>query len=165
MHSIGIHVQAMLDLQKMGAIAFDYGNNIRHLHSKPAFGTRLTSRGSSRPTFARSSARGRTIPMGGSLGDPNEFAATDDVILELFPERRGSCRGGSAWLATGFHSGLPARICWLDRDSGPQFGERLNDLVARCLKRPSLSAATTWTAVLSPHPIAKPNPCATAAMQ
>jgi urocanate hydratase len=138
MHSIGIHVQAMLDLQKMGAITFDYGNNIRHFAFEAGIRNAFDFPGFIpayiRPLFCQGRGPFRWVALS---GDPGDIAATDDAILELFPEDEilhgwiGLARDKIAF------QGLPARICWLGQGQRAQFGERLNRMVGKgILKAP-----------------------------
>ena len=132
MHSIGVHVQAMLDLQKMGAVAFDYGNNIRHFAFeagvKNAFDFPGFIPAYIRPLFCQGRGPFRWVALS---GDSADIAATDDAVLELFSEdevlRRwiGLARDRIAF------QGLPARICWLGQGQRAQFGERLNEMVRK----------------------------------
>ena len=86
MHSIGIHVQAMLDLQKMGAVTFDYGNNIRHFALEAGIKNAFDFPGFIpayiRPLFCEGRGPFRWVALS---GDPRDIAATDDVVLKLFP--------------------------------------------------------------------------------
>jgi urocanate hydratase len=131
--SIGRHVQGMLDLQKLGAATFDYGNNIRTMayehggvadaYSFPGFVPAYI-----RPLFCEGRGPFRWAALS---GEPADIYRTDDLVLELFP--------GNEILSRWIHlahkyvkfQGLPARICWLGYGERALFGERLNDLVAR----------------------------------
>jgi urocanate hydratase len=138
MQSIGIHVQAMLDLQKMGAVTFDYGNNIRHFALEAGIKNAFDFPGFIpayiRPLFCQGRGPFRWVALS---GDPADIAATDDVVLELFPEDAVLRRWiGLAREKIAFQ-GLPARICWLGQGQRAQFGERLNYLVGKgALKAP-----------------------------
>ena len=138
MHSIGIHVQAMLDLQKMGSITFDYGNNIRHFAFdagiKNAFDFPGFIPAYIRPLFCQGRGPFRWVALS---GDPRDIAATDEVVLKLFPEDQVLQRWiGLARDRIAFQ-GLPARICWLGQGQRAQFGERLNEMVGKgILKAP-----------------------------
>ena len=127
MHSIGIHVQAMLDLQKMGSITFDYGNNIRHFAFEAGIKNAFDFPGFIpayiRPLFCQGRGPFRWVALS---GDPKDIAATDEVVLKLFPEDQVLQRWiGLARDRIAFQ-GLPARICWLGQGQRAQFGERLN---------------------------------------
>jgi len=111
--SIATHVRAMLDLQRLGAVTFDYGNNLRAM----ACGRGVTGRG---PL--------RWVALS---GDPRDIAATDDLALRLFPENESLTR----WICLARRrvkfQGLPARICRLDYGECARFGLAVNDMVAR----------------------------------
>src|SRR5437899_6598824 len=88
--SIAAHVRAMLDLQKAGAVVFDYGNNIRTMafqrgvedaYSFPGFVPAYI-----RPLFCEGRGPFRWIALS---GDPTDIAVTDQAALDLFPEHRG----------------------------------------------------------------------------
>ena len=128
--SIAIHVQAMLDMQKRGAVTFDYGNNIRTMayeggvknaYDFPGFIPAYI-----RPMFAEGRGPFRWVALS---GNPRDIAVTDDLVLELFPEDEILSR----WIRLARDrvrfQGLPARICWLGYGERARFGERLNDLV------------------------------------
>ena len=132
MSSIAIHVQAMLDLQKMGAVTFDYGNNIRtfayragvtQAYDFPGFIPAYI-----RPLFCQGRGPFRWVALS---GDPQDIALTDQLVLQLFPEDAVLQR----WIPLAQQrvpfQGLPARICWLGYGERATFGERINELVAR----------------------------------
>jgi urocanate hydratase len=128
--SMVVHVDAMLALQRAGAIAFDYGNNIRRF----AFDSGCTDAflipgfvpEYIRPLFCTGAGPFRWVALS---GDPRDIDRTDDLALELFPENEILTR----WLrlARGrfAYQGLPARICWLGYGERAQMGEAMNDLV------------------------------------
>ncbi|HEX8138977.1 MAG TPA: urocanate hydratase [Pyrinomonadaceae bacterium] len=132
MQSMARHVEAMLELQRAGAIAFDYGNNIR----KQAFDAGCTDAFQIpgfvpeyiRPLFCEGKGPFRWVALSGSSED---IRKTDDLALELFPEDRTLNR----WLRLARErvpfQGLPARICWLGYGERAEMGERINDLVRR----------------------------------
>jgi len=128
--SMAIHVQAMLDMQKRGAVTFDYGNNIRTMafeggvknaYDFPGFIPAYI-----RPMFAEGRGPFRWAALS---GNPRDIAVTDDLVLELFPEDEVLHR----WIRLAREKvrfqGLPARICWLGYGERAQFGERINHLV------------------------------------
>jgi urocanate hydratase len=130
--SIADHVRAMLEMQRRGAIAFDYGNNIRtvaHDHgvndafSIPGFVPEYI-----RPLFCEGKGPFRWVALS---GDERDLARTDELVLELFPGDAHLQR----WIALAREKiqfqGLPARICWLGQGDRARFGVALNDLVAR----------------------------------
>ncbi|HEX3159258.1 MAG TPA: urocanate hydratase [Gemmatimonadaceae bacterium] len=130
--SIAEHVRAMLALQRRGAVAFDYGNNIRTValdrgvtdaFEIPGFVPAYI-----RPLFAEGKGPFRWVALS---GDPADIRRTDELALELFPEDAQLRR----WLTLAGEKiqfqGLPARICWLGQGARARFGVALNDLVAR----------------------------------
>lgn len=132
MASMVTHVEAMVGFQRAGAVVFDYGNNIRgqaqsagyaHAFAFPGFVPAYI-----RPLFCEGYGPFRWIALS---GDPKDIAVTDDLILELFPDRPALARWISLARERVQFQGLPARICWLKYGERARFGERLNDLVAR----------------------------------
>ncbi len=132
MESMVIHVHAMLDLQKMGAIVFDYGNNLRgqalaagetHAMDFPGFVPAYI-----RPLFCRGKGPFRWVALS---GDPEDIYRTDEAILELFPENEGLKRWITLARQKIHFQGLPARICWLGYGERDKAGLAFNDLVAR----------------------------------
>ena len=129
--SIVMHVRAMLDMQRRGAITFDYGNNIRTV----AFDAGLTNAFDFpgfvpeyvRPLFCEGKGPFRWVALS---GDPKDIARTDELVLELFPEDRHLARWIELARKKIHFQGLPARICWLGQGARARFGVALNDLVA-----------------------------------
>ena len=132
MDSIATHVRAMLDLQKRGAVTFDYGNNIRGQALKAGVSNALDFPGFVpayiRPLFCEGRGPFRWVALSGS---PADIAVTDDLALEMFAENESLAR----WIRLARErirfQGLPSRICWLGYGERAAFGLRLNDLVAR----------------------------------
>jgi urocanate hydratase len=132
MDSIAVHVRTMLELQKRGAVTFDYGNNIRGQALKAGVANALDFPGFVpayvRPLFCEGRGPFRWAALS---GDPADIAVTDNLVLEMFPENESLCR----WIRLAreriHFQGLPARICWLGYGERAQFGLRMNDLVAR----------------------------------
>jgi urocanate hydratase len=131
--SIARHVTGMLELQKLGAATFDYGNNIRtmafeHGGVKDAYNFPGFVPAYIRPLFCEGRGPFRWVALS---GEPADIYRTDDLVLELFPENAILAR----WIRLARKhvkfQGLPARICWLGYGERALFGERLNDLVAR----------------------------------
>jgi urocanate hydratase len=130
--SMVIHVDAMLTLQRDGAIAFDYGNNIRRFAFDagcveafriPGFVPEYI-----RPLFCTGTGPFRWVALS---GDAKDIARTDELALELFPENEILTR----WLrlARGRFAfqGLPARICWLGYGERARMGLAINELVRK----------------------------------
>jgi urocanate hydratase len=128
--SIADHVRAILTMQQRGAIAFDYGNNLR-TQAKLAGVTDAFSYPGFVPAFIRDSfceGRGpfRWVALS---GDPSDIAATDQALLQLFPEDRRL----HSWLTYAADQiafqGLPARICWLGYGQRDRAGLLFNEMV------------------------------------
>ena len=130
--SIGVHVEGMLALQKLGAVTFDYGNNIRAFAEKAGVKNAFDFPGFVpayiRPLFCEGRGPFRWVALS---GDPKDIHETDRLVLELFPHDQVLQR----WIPMAQQriafQGLPARICWLGYGERALFGERINDLVAR----------------------------------
>ena len=131
-HSMAIHVEAMLALQRLGAVAFDYGNNIRKqaldAGCKDAFEIPGFVPEYIRPLFCEGKGPFRWVALS---GNPADIRKTDDLALELFPEDKTLNR----WLRLARDriqfQGLPARICWLGYGERAELGEAINDMVRR----------------------------------
>jgi urocanate hydratase len=127
-----VHVRAMLELRRRGAVTFDYGNNLRTV----AFDAGITDAFDIpgfvpeyvRPLFCQGKGPFRWVALS---GDPRDIYRTDALALELFPEDAHLER----WLTLARErvqfQGLPARICWLGQGARARFGMAINDLVAR----------------------------------
>jgi urocanate hydratase len=124
------HVELMLELQRRGAITFDYGNNLRaraqekglaHAFDFPGFVPAYI-----RPLFCEGKGPFRWAALS---GDPGDIAVTDEVISGLFPQNASLQR----WLKLAQEKiafqGLPARICWLGQGERETAGLAFNELV------------------------------------
>ncbi len=155
--SMVAHVRAMLEMQKRGAIVFDYGNNLRgqaleagetHALDFPGFVPAYI-----RPLFCRGKGPFRWVALSGDpediyrtdlfcrgkgpfrwvalSGDPEDIYRTDEAILDLFPENQALHR----WITMARQKiqfqGLPARICWLGYGERDKAGLKFNELVAQ----------------------------------
>ncbi|MGF9892988.1 urocanate hydratase [Priestia megaterium] len=129
--SMAVHVQAMLDMQKEGAIAFDYGNNIRQVALdegvKDAFNFPGFVPAYIRPQFCEGKGPFRWVALS---GDPEDIYKTDEVILREFSYNTHLCN----WIKMAREKiefqGLPARICWLGYGERARFGKIINEMVA-----------------------------------
>jgi urocanate hydratase len=130
--SIARHVEGMLRLQKMGAVTFDYGNNIRtfafqrgvkNAYDFPGFVPAYI-----RPLFCEGRGPFRWVALS---GDPSDIHVTDDLVLELFPDNRILRRWIDLARKRIKFQGLPARICWLGYGERAQFGLAMNELVKK----------------------------------
>jgi len=130
--SIVEHVRAMLELQRRGAVTFDYGNNIRTVAFDAGVSDAFDFPGFVpayvRPLFCAGKGPFRWVALS---GDPADIHRTDDLVLELFPDDEHLRRWITLAREKIAFQGLPARICWLGQGQRARFGVALNDLVAR----------------------------------
>jgi urocanate hydratase len=130
--SIARHVEGMLKLQKMGAVTFDYGNNIRtfafergvkNAYDFPGFVPEYI-----RPLFCEGRGPFRWAALSGEAED---IYTTDDLILQMYPQNRILSR----WIKLARErikfQGLPSRICWLGYGERAEFGLAMNELVKK----------------------------------
>lgn len=125
------HVRQMLELQKRGAITFDYGNNLRgralEVGVENAFDFPGFVPAYIRPLFCEGKGPFRWAALS---GDPQDIYETDKLILELFPENESL----KQWITMAQEriafQGLPARICWLGQGEREKAGLAFNKLVA-----------------------------------
>jgi urocanate hydratase len=130
--SMGRHVEAMLALQKQGAVTFDYGNNIRaravEAGVKNAFNIPGFVPEYIRPLFCEGKGPFRWAALS---GDPEDIRTTDKEVLAAFPKNEALKR----WIELAGRKvafqGLPARICWLGYGERAEMGSRLNWLVKK----------------------------------
>jgi len=132
LESMVTHVRAMLEMQKMGAIAFDYGNNLRgqalaagetHALDFPGFVPAYI-----RPLFCRGKGPFRWVALS---GDPEDIYRTDQAVLDTFPGDEALARWIGLAREKVHFQGLPARICWLGYGERAKLGLRFNDMVRR----------------------------------
>src|SRR5258708_6277618 len=126
------HIRAMLELQRRGAITFDYGNNLRgqakdHAGVANAFEIEGFVPLFIRPLFCEGKGPFRWATLS---GDPNDLLATDEAILELFPEDPALHRWIRMAQKRVEFQGLPARICWLGYGERHRAGLLFNRLVS-----------------------------------
>jgi urocanate hydratase len=129
--SMSTHVQAMLDWQRLGAVVFDYGNNLRQRAFdngvKDAFSYPGFVPAYIRPLFCEGKGPFRWVALS---GDAEDIRVTDQAVLDLFPENEHLAR----WIRMAGEQvafqGLPARICWLGYGERARAGLAFNDLVA-----------------------------------
>jgi urocanate hydratase len=131
--SMVTHVQTMLEMQKHGAVTFDYGNNLRgqvadHRDMKEAFDFPGFVPAYIRPLFCKGSGPFRWAALS---GDPEDIAVTDKAILETFPEKEALRRWIHEAQEKIHFQGLPSRICWLEYGERAEMGEKFNWLVKR----------------------------------
>ncbi|WDZ99523.1 urocanate hydratase [Mucilaginibacter sp. SJ] len=129
--SMARHVGLMLDLQKRGAITFDYGNNLREFARQGGEADAFNFPGFTpayiRPLFCEGKGPFRWVALS---GDPEDIYTTDQALIEAFPDNKPlitwlkKARGKIAF------QGLPARICWLGMGEREKAGLIFNELVA-----------------------------------
>jgi len=125
------HVRAMLELQKRGAVTFDYGNNIRAFAKEAGVANAFDFEGFTplfiRPLFCEGKGPFRWVALSGK---PEDIYKTDDAVLRLFPEDESLAR----WLKMARErikfQGLPCRICWLGYGDRAKMGLEMNRMVA-----------------------------------
>jgi len=131
MRSMAQHVRHMLALQERGAVTFDYGNNLRGQAQEAgvadAFGFQGFVPLFIRPLFCEGKGPFRWAVLSGL---PEDLAATDEAILEAFPEDETLARWIPMARERVAFQGLPARICWLGYGERAKAGRVFNELVA-----------------------------------
>ena len=128
--SMATHVRSMLDFQDAGSHVFDYGNNIRAMAVDGGVENAFDFPGFVpayiRPLFCEGKGPFRWVALS---GDPEDIYATDQALLEAFPEDHGLAN----WLVKAREQvafqGLPSRICWLGYGAREKAGKLFNDLV------------------------------------
>ena len=128
--SMARHVGLMLELQKLGAITFDYGNNIREFARQGGEPNAFDFPGFTpayiRPLFCEGKGPFRWVALS---GDPEDIYTTDRALIEAFPENKHLIN----WLEKAqkqiAFQGLPARICWLGMGEREKAGLIFNELV------------------------------------
>ncbi|MEC0212841.1 urocanate hydratase [Paenibacillus ehimensis] len=128
--SMAAHVQAMLDLQKLGSVVFDYGNNIRQVALdegvKDAFSFPGFVPAYIRPLFCEGKGPFRWAALS---GDPEDIYKTDELVLKLFPENEHLRRWIEMAREKVAFQGLPSRICWLGYGERVKMGLAINEMV------------------------------------
>jgi len=132
MASIAKHVRAMLRFQENGAIAFEYGNNIRKMAKEAGVDDPFRIPGFVpeyiRPLFCEGRGPFRWAALS---GDPEDIYATDEAVLKEFASNESLVR----WIRKAHDrvqfQGLPARVCWLGYGERARFGKIINDMVKK----------------------------------
>ena len=131
MRAMADHVRAILAFRAAGAVAFDYGNNLRAQAHEAGVADAFAYPGFVpafiRPQFCEGRGPFRWAALS---GDPADILRTDRAILELFPDDAGLRRWIEMAQARVPFQGLPARICWLGYGERARAGAVFNDLVA-----------------------------------
>jgi urocanate hydratase len=130
LESIGRHMRAMLEMQKRGAVAFEYGNNLRaqavlagvaDAFAIPGFVPEYI-----RPLFCEGMGPFRWVALS---GDPEDIYRTDQAVLDTFPQKESLTRWIRLAREKVHFQGLPARICWLGYGERARMGLRFNEMV------------------------------------
>ena len=128
--AMGEHVQGILALKAKGAIAFDYGNNLRAQAMKAGVENAFDYPGFVpayiRPLFCEGKGPFRWVALS---GDSKDIYKTDKKIMEMFSEDEALCRWITMAQEQVQFQGLPARICWLGYGDRAKFGLALNEMV------------------------------------
>ncbi len=141
MQAMAEHCQAMVEMQKQGAVVFDYGNNLRQQAFNAGYSEAKVGGDPNgawvypgfvpayiRPLFCEGKGPFRWVALS---GDPEDIYVTDRIILELFPEDEHLAR----WIRLAAEriawQGLPSRICWLGYGERARAGLAFNEAVAR----------------------------------
>ncbi len=130
--SMRIHCEAIVSMARKGAVAVDYGNNLRGAALEAGFKDAFEYPGFVpayiRPLFCEGKGPFRWVALS---GDPEDIYRTDEVVLDLFPEDQHLSR----WIRMAQErvqfQGLPSRICWLGQGERARFGTAINEMVAR----------------------------------
>jgi len=130
--AMAAHVQAMLELRRRGARAFDYGNNIRGQAQKAGVADAFDIPGFVpeyiRPLFCLGKGPFRWAALSGK---PQDIYATDEAVLREFPEDEALARWIHKARSQVKFQGLPSRICWLGYGERARFGAVINHLVKK----------------------------------
>ncbi len=130
--SIARHVRAMLEMQRRGAVVFEYGNNLRAQAVEGGVADAFRIPGFVpeyiRPLFCEGRGPFRWAALS---GDPQDIERTDELVLDTFPYDESLRRWISLAREKVHFQGLPARICWLGYGERAELGRRFNELVRR----------------------------------
>jgi urocanate hydratase len=130
--TMGQHVRAMLALQRLGAVTFDYGNNLRTQAQRAGVEDAFEIPGFVpeyiRPLFCEGRGPFRWAALS---GDPEDIRTTDKLALDLFPRNETLKRWMKLASEKIHFQGLPSRICWLGYGERAEFGLAMNDLIKR----------------------------------
>jgi urocanate hydratase len=130
MDSMHRHVEAMVGMMRKGAVAFDYGNNLRQraydAGFKDAFAYPGFVQAYVRPLFCEGKGPFRWTSL---VGSKEDIYKLDDVVMKEFSDDAALIR----WIRKAKDrvqfQGLPARVCWLGYGERARFGKIINDMV------------------------------------
>jgi len=130
MQTMASHMRLMLEMQRRGAVTFDYGNNLRGQAKTAGVDDAFEVLGFVplyiRPLFCEGKGPFRWAALS---GDEKDLLRTDEAILELFPEDEALHRWIRMAQKRVAFQGLPSRICWLGYGERARAGLRFNELV------------------------------------
>jgi urocanate hydratase len=137
LQSMTRHCQAMVEMHKRGAVVFDYGNNLRQMAYNAGYHDVKTADGGwvypgfvpayIRPLFCEGQGPFRWVALS---GDPQDIFATDQIIMDLFPDKHHLVRWIKMAQEQVKFQGLPSRICWLGYGERAKAGLAFNQAVA-----------------------------------
>jgi urocanate hydratase len=137
MQTMARHCQAIVAMQKQGAVVFDYGNNLRQMAYNAGYTEVMQADGSwvypgfvpayIRPLFCEGQGPFRWVALS---GDPQDIYETDQIIMDLFPEKEHLIRWIKMAQERVAFQGLPSRICWLGYGERDKAGLAFNQAVA-----------------------------------
>jgi urocanate hydratase len=147
MQAMARHCQAMVEMQKRGAVVFDYGNNLRQQAFNAGYREAKVDSDPDRewvypgfvpayirPLFCEGQGPFRWVALS---GDPQDIYETDRIIMDLFPEKEHLVRWIKMAQAEVAFQGLPSRICWLGYGERDKAGLAFNDAIASgCISAP-----------------------------
>jgi urocanate hydratase len=138
--AMAVQCQAMVEMQKRGAVVFDYGNNLRQQAFNAGYKEIKTGGHQAgewvypgfvpayiRPLFCEGQGPFRWVALS---GEPQDIYETDWIIMDLFPEKEHLVRWITMAREQVVFQGLPSRICWLGYGERDKAGLAFNDAVA-----------------------------------
>ncbi|MBN1658834.1 MAG: urocanate hydratase [Anaerolineae bacterium] len=140
MQAMVAHCRAMVEMQRRGAVVFDYGNNLRQMAFNAGYHEVKVGGDPDgewiypgfvpayiRPLFCQGQGPFRWVALS---GDPQDIYETDQIIIDLFPEKEHLVRWIKMAQEQVAFQGLPSRICWLGYGERARAGLAFNDAVA-----------------------------------
>jgi len=140
MEAMVAHCRAMVAMQERGAVVFDYGNNLRQQAFNAGYaGVKVGGDPEGewvypgfvpayiRPLFCEGQGPFRWVALS---GDPQDIYATDEILIDLFPEKTHLVRWIRMAQEQVVFQGLPSRICWLGYGERDKAGLAFNEAVA-----------------------------------
>ena len=132
LQSMHKHCESMVGMQERGAVAFDYGNNLRGQAQRAGYKHAFAYAGFVpayiRPMFCEGRGPFRWVALS---GNPEDILVTDEVVKREFSDNTGLCRWIDQAQERVPFQGLPARVCWLGQGERAHFGRLINELVRK----------------------------------